>query len=162
MSERLLPPLPSPLPLLLMSSAAVPTSVVVAGVTMYTDYVHHLSSIDSSSHPPPFPFQPLVKEKCVVGRRSDSYVYEREQEFQLQLRNGPYAHREFHVQGGDEWYYVREGEAYIRVRTHTSHTHHAHPPHLSTFIHVSRCLPLRVFVSLPVARGFFREGVASP
>lgn len=88
----------------------------VAGTKVFVDYEHALASIPPESHPEPFLLDEWVsRAKAASHGRLDHYVYSQDAQFQLQLRTGPLVHREFHVQGGEEWYYVLQGDAIVRV-----------------------------------------------
>jgi len=104
-------------------------SSVIDGIRVFHNYPHTLQSIQPDSHPKPFPLkQWLERQKSASSSSSgsgssenasrssrDGYVYEKGCQFELQVRRGPHVHRTFHVQSGEEWVYVMEGHALIKV-----------------------------------------------
>jgi len=95
----------------------VPSGVscsVVSGITLYNNYEHHLESIPPQSHPEPLPLREWVATHAKAAG-STQYLYEKDAQFKLQVRRGPLSSPAFHVQSGEEWVYVMEGTATLRV-----------------------------------------------
>lgn len=97
------------------AAAATPATTLIGDITVYDDYVHQLERIPTESHPAPFLLKEYVDGATSSGTPRDQFIYDKNCQFQLQLRSGPLIHREFHIQGGDEWYFAVRGSAVVRL-----------------------------------------------
>ncbi len=100
-----------------MASPAAASGISVSdigGITVYHDYEHQLESINPQSHPAPFLLRQWLDQHA-QGPSHSGFVYERDCQFQLQVRTGPQSSDAFHVQSGEEWIYVMSGDASVRV-----------------------------------------------
>jgi len=86
----------------------------IDGVTVYHNYEHHLQSINPHTHPEPFVLRQWLKERAGTPGMA-GFVYQGDCQFQLQVRTGPQSSTAFHVQSGEEWLYVLNGSATVRV-----------------------------------------------
>ena len=95
------------------ASSVVDVSVI-GGTTVYHNYEHHLQSIPSDSFPEPFPLR-LWLQQHASQPATRAFVYKKDAQFELQVRTGPHQHDDFHVQDGEEWLYVMDGDARVQV-----------------------------------------------
>lgn len=90
---------------------------------MYDEYVHHLSSLDTHTHPLPFPLRQTAVARMGGDKTpgaapppsTSSYLYSPGSAFHLSLYSGPHSSTTLHTQAGEEWGYMMEGEGIVRV-----------------------------------------------
>jgi len=87
----------------------------IGGISVYHNYEHHLQSVPAASHPEPFLLRRWLSEHA-GGREQRSFVYQRGCQFHLQVRTGPQPFSPaLHVQSGEEWLYIVDGSARVRL-----------------------------------------------